>query len=289
MRRRQQRINYQSLTIPAIGGSPSRWTFGKRSSLPHPHGWPVFPGGSFRVLTLPTACAGAGQSVAAAWADYRQGVSRIYYALSNNGGASWLTGPSGQPLLYQQVAANQQHFHPQIVSAPGGVMGCAFYEFGPKPSKYLIDVILALSYDGGSTFSQQFTVTDQPWDPSIDAPWSHGDPNVTFIGDYFGLDASNEGLYPLWTDTRTGIQELWTALFTPDPCQHLCDEVDELQTEVDDLWDAFSSGEIPPPPRTPQRVAAVLRYIHQLEARLRHLRQLLKQCRALHPESSCEA
>src|SRR5207244_4195817 len=31
------------------------------ASLPSPHGWPVFPGGSFRVLTLPTACAGTGQ------------------------------------------------------------------------------------------------------------------------------------------------------------------------------------------------------------------------------------
>jgi hypothetical protein len=36
-------------------------------------GFPKFPGGRFRVLTLPTACAGAGQTLLVAWADYRDG------------------------------------------------------------------------------------------------------------------------------------------------------------------------------------------------------------------------
>jgi hypothetical protein len=172
----------------------------------------TLPNGSFRVHTLPTACAGTGKSVVVAWADYREGLSRIYYALSIDGGASWTTGPSGQPVIPDPAAptANQHHFHPQIVSNPSGVIGCAFYEFGLKPSAYLIDVIMARSFDGGATFSEHFTVTDQPWDPKVDAPWSNGNQNITFIGDYFGLDASSEGFYPLWTDTRTGIQELWT-------------------------------------------------------------------------------
>ncbi|MBZ5538781.1 MAG: hypothetical protein LAO31_22780 [Acidobacteriia bacterium] len=172
----------------------------------------LLPNGSFRVHTLPTACAGTGKSVVVAWADYREGLSRIYHALSNDGGASWTTGLSGQPVIPDPAAptANQHHFHPQIVSDPNGVIGCAFYEFGLKPNAYLIDVIMARSFDGGATFSEHFTVTDQPWNPTVDAPWSNGNPNVTFIGDYFGLDASSEGFYPLWTDTRTGIQELWT-------------------------------------------------------------------------------
>jgi hypothetical protein len=193
---------------PAISPATAVHTLG--ASLPAPHGWPVFPGGSFRVLTIPTACV-FGQMVTVAWADYREGVSRIYYALSTNGGASWNTGPSGHPLLAGGAAPNQQHFHPQIVSDPTGVIGCAFYEFGPKPNTPLIDVIMAQSFDGGASF-KHFTVTDEPWDPTIDVPWSHGDSNVTFIGDYFGLDASVNGFYPLWTDTRTGIQELWTAI-----------------------------------------------------------------------------
>ncbi len=38
------------------------------------------------------------------------------------------------------------------------------------------------------------------------------DPIASFIGEYFGLDASAKGFYPVWTDTRTGIQELWTDI-----------------------------------------------------------------------------
>lgn len=195
--------SFQPVASPATGITTL-------SSLPKPHGWPVFPGGSFRVLTLPTACV-FGQTVTVAWADFRDGVSRIYHALSTNGGASWITGPSGQPLLTGALPANFHHFHPQIVTDPNGVIGCAFYEFGPKPNTPLIDVIMAQSLDVGTSF-HHFTVTDVAWDPTVDAPWSHGDSNVTFIGDYFGLDASINGFYPLWTDTRTGIQELWTDI-----------------------------------------------------------------------------
>src|SRR5260370_30037816 len=196
--------NFQPAVSPATGVTTLS------SSLPKPHGWPVFPGGSFRVLTLPTACI-FGKNVYVAWADFREGVSRIYWSLSKDGGASWTTGPSGEPLLKGALPSNFQHFHPQIVTDPGRVIGCAFYEFGPKPSTPLIDVIMALSHNGGASFKHS-TVTEQPWDPTVDAPWSHGDSNVTFIGYYFGLDASSTGFYPLWTDTRTGIQELWTDI-----------------------------------------------------------------------------
>ena len=200
---------FQPATSPATGVTTLS------SSLPKPHGWPVFPGGNFRVLTLPTACV-FGQTVAVAWADFREGVSRIYYSLSKDRGATWTTGASGQPLLTGTLDASLQHFHPQIITDPKGIIGCAFYEFGPKPATYLIDVIMARSFDSGKSF-QSSTVTDQPWDPTVDAPWSHGDPNVTFIGDYFGLDASSTAFYPLWTDTRTGIQELWTDLVSVKP------------------------------------------------------------------------
>jgi hypothetical protein len=196
--------------MPAV--SPAKGVTTLNAGLPAPHGWPVFPGGTFRVLTIPSACI-FGTRVAVAWADFREGVSRIYYAISPDRGVNWSTGLSGKPLLPGPLAAGfqHQHFHPQMATDPSGVIGCAFYEFGPKPATRLIDVIIAQSVDGGTTFDHAI-VTDQPWDPAIDAPWSHGDSNVTFIGDYFGLDVSAQGFYPLWTDTRTGIQELWTDI-----------------------------------------------------------------------------
>jgi hypothetical protein len=54
------------------------------SGLPPALDFPRFPGTTFRVMTLPTACAGSGRNVVVAWADFREGVSRIYYRRSSD-------------------------------------------------------------------------------------------------------------------------------------------------------------------------------------------------------------
>jgi hypothetical protein len=173
------------------------------------------PGGRFRVLTLPTCCAGRAGELVVAWADYRENVSRIYYRLSQDGGQTWLGSSTGAPLLTGGLVSgpHQHDFHPQLNLRPNGAIACAFYSFGPTNSGWLgIDVVLASSFNGGATFTTRETVTDHPWDPGIDAPLSHGDPNTTFIGEYFGLAASHLGFFPFWTDTRTGIQEIFCGV-----------------------------------------------------------------------------
>jgi hypothetical protein len=176
------------------------------------------------VITLATGCAfgidplrkgparsfGGPKNFIVAWSDFRDGAARIYYRTSSNAGASFEGPPEGQPLLAgRQVDLSLHHFHPQIVTTGNGVIGCAYYEFGPKFGYNLIDVKLSASFDKGKTFPYTTTITDNPWDPAIDAPNSHGDKQVTFIGEYFGLDADETGFDVLWTDTRTGAQELF--------------------------------------------------------------------------------
>jgi hypothetical protein len=185
------------------------------TSLPRPGGFAELPGAKFRVLTLPAACTGSGRNVLVAWADYREGVSRIYYRRSTDGGATWSGAASGQPLLSRVgVPAGDQHdFHPQLASMPSGTIACSYYELGPKwlgaPS--WINVFLATSTNAGASFLEVEKVSNVPWDPAVDAPLSHGDPLTTFIGEYFGLGASNRGFVPFWTDTRTGIQEIFSG------------------------------------------------------------------------------
>lgn len=195
-----------------------------RGNAPLRNGWPHFPGGTFRVITLVTACVIELKTLVVAWADYRDGVSKIYYRRSTDGGEHWEGAASGEPLLGVTIASSgtANEFHPQIMALPNGTVGCAFYEFGPRFSesvalgggnhvRYLIDVVLVASLDRGVTFSLRETVTDKPWDPAINAPWAHGNPAVTFIGEYFGLDSDKYGFRVVWTDTRTGMQELFTA------------------------------------------------------------------------------
>lgn len=58
-----------------------------------------------------------------AWADYREGVSRIYYRSSDDGGITWEGPPSGQPLLIEKEMRSekdQHEFHPQLISTPSG-------------------------------------------------------------------------------------------------------------------------------------------------------------------------
>ncbi|KAK2684577.1 hypothetical protein QWA68_016806 [Fusarium oxysporum] len=210
-----------SFSQPAIAADGIRNLDG--AGLRKPDGFPELPGGQFRVSTIATACAGRDGEVVIAWADYRDGHSQIYYCKSADGGTTWSGSPSGQALLTGPVASSKDKhdFQPQLASTPAGEIGCAFYEFGPigggefPPS--LINVCIAVSIDHGTSFTERATVTEQPWDPRVDAPFAHGSPNTTFIGDYFGLAASSLGFFPLFISTITGVQEMFTARVSVNP------------------------------------------------------------------------
>ena len=201
-----------------------------RGHLPITDMWPHFDDGRFRVMTLVTSCAGEAGTVIVAWADMREGRSRIYYRRSLDHGMAWQGPSSGEPLLPQVTYGDGHCFHPQIVTSGTGVVGCAFYVFGKEQSGDVIKVQMAGSWDDGATFGQLVTVTDRSWDPLVDAPAVHGDPNVDFIGEYFGLDASEEDFALLWTDTRTGVQELFSDVVRTKKitCPHIPDLVSQI-------------------------------------------------------------
>jgi hypothetical protein len=201
-----------------------------RGNLPEVGGWPHFDNGKFRVITLVTDCVASNNVLIVAWADMREGRSRIYYRRSLDNGLTWEGPSSGQSLL-PNVSYGETHcFHPQIIATQTGVIGCAFYTFGKEFQKFQIRVQLAASWDDGATFPYFITVTEQPWDPLINAPAAHGNPNVQFIGEYFGLDAGEEEFALLWTDTRTGVQELFSDVVQTKKIK--CPRLPELAAEV---------------------------------------------------------
>jgi hypothetical protein len=74
----------------------------------------------------------------------------------------------------------------------------------------LIDVYLAQSADHGTSFLKNLRVTTQSWDPAVDAPVDEY--GSQFIGDYQGLTVDGHFAHPFWNDTRTGAQEIFTAV-----------------------------------------------------------------------------
>ncbi len=181
--------------------------------LPTSSGFPHFPNATFRVLTLATGCGILDGKFIVAWADMRENFSRIYYRISEQNGAKWIGPESGSPMMPWLSSSDKVYnFHPQIIANKQGAIGCAYYQFGFKQGEYLIDTKLAASFSNGSNFEYDSEISDLSWNPAINAPWSHGHSDLTFIGDYFGIDAVNNSFAVLWTDTRTGIQELFFDL-----------------------------------------------------------------------------
>ena len=176
----------------------------------------TFPGATFRVYTIPTICPSR-NGLVAAWADMREGHSRIYTRRSADG-LNWDGPDTGTPLP-TNAPAGVQDFHPQLSVDDEGRIACAFYRFGdlmpaphlPKHRKPGIDVMIAATSDGGATWPAIASVTTSPWDPAINAPHRIEGKPLTFLGEYFGLAASPLGFFPFWTDTRTGSQEIFTA------------------------------------------------------------------------------
>ena len=61
-------------------------------------------------------------------------------------------------------------------------------------------------------------------------------------------------------------------------CPALIAEVARAETEVEDFQDALDSGEIPPPPRTPERIAQARAQLHKLQRNLATAEVQLAQC-----------
>ena len=185
----------------------------------------TLPGARFRVYTIPAISAIGPRGVLVAWAERRNGAARIYYVVTRDGDR-WITGPAGEgiPLRPDATDPSEHHIHPRLALMPNGVVACTYYRYRYANGTRRMDVVLDASWDmaateywsmANPTFSASAVVTDQPFDPEVGAQAGPGGGSVEFFGDYFGLAASQLGFYPLWTDTRTGAQEIFTAQIQP--------------------------------------------------------------------------
>ncbi|PER22687.1 MULTISPECIES: HYR domain-containing protein [Bacillus] len=125
--------------------------------------------------------------------------AHILLSFSDNGGVTWST-----PIRVDNSPENTQNFFPFVAVSPcSGTVTVIYYT--NRESSSLLDVFLAVSTNGGATFTNT-RITDVSFDPNADP--SFGNP-CTFIGDYIFSAfippalPEPEKLISVWTDTRS--------------------------------------------------------------------------------------
>ncbi|MFH1374338.1 MAG: dockerin type I domain-containing protein [bacterium] len=119
-------------------------------------------------------------------------------------------------------------FHPWLVVNDEGVIIVVFYDqrYDP-PGYYLFDMMAAYSFDGGLTFTSNHRISDVSSSPgnlkNIDQrPLFEIDENgiviplrvsgrAGLIGEYIGVTAFHDKVNAVWTDSRDGNSEVYTA------------------------------------------------------------------------------
>ncbi|WP_248927964.1 sialidase family protein [Paenibacillus hamazuiensis] len=165
------------------------------------------PGWRFRVLTFANIRADVSghfpMTVYAVWEDRRSGSAHILLSRSTDNGATWSV-----PIRVDDSPEDSQNFFPAVAVSPDtGAVSVVYYT--NRVSERLLDVFLAKSTDGGQTFERNVRITSRSFNPNADS--SLGTPS-TFIGDYIGTAAKGKGSVSVWTDTRTGRQQIFSAI-----------------------------------------------------------------------------
>jgi hypothetical protein len=119
----------------------------------------------------------------------------VYLIRSEDEGANW-----SNPIRINQDATGQAfvHYFPWITCDPvTGDLSVIFYD-DRNVEGAQVEVFVAISQDGGDTWSD-FRVSDVAFTPTPIAGLAAG-----YMGDYLGITARNNIIYPVWTDNRTG-------------------------------------------------------------------------------------
>ena len=101
--------------------------------------------------------AGDTKTLYVVWQDNRNGNYDIYFAKSTDDGQTW-TEPAGNPINDNAVDPNADQMNPSIAYLPGGKLFVAWQDRRNGNN----DIYMAMSEDGGDTWSANEFVTDDP-------------------------------------------------------------------------------------------------------------------------------
>jgi hypothetical protein len=167
-------------------------------------GWSYNISGIYRCNGLPITLCDTSKSphrgtIYVNWSDQKNGATNtdVWLIKSKDGGKTWTS-----PRKVNNDDSNRQQFMTWMtLDQVTGYLWCVFYDRRNHISDST-DVYLALSRDGGETFTN-FKISEKPFKPL----------ESVFFGDYTNITAHNNIVRPIWTSmTSTGRKTILTAL-----------------------------------------------------------------------------
>ncbi|MDP9348501.1 MAG: glycoside hydrolase [Gemmatimonadota bacterium] len=209
-------VGSESLTSPRLW---TQWSSDKGQTFSVPH--LVTEGFASRGPALAMDRSGGETKgrIYAVWAGMvGDGDNRLSF--SDNGGATW-----SKPVRVTTGAKDRYPTRMQIAVNPRGIVGLSWKEQRPEVGTDCFQLYFTASLDHGRTFLEPVPVAPVAScgsAPGNAIPFNAGDRTVgrrwRSGGDYDGLVAMPDGNFrALWTDSRTGSFQIWTAPITVRP------------------------------------------------------------------------
>jgi hypothetical protein len=120
----------------------------------------------------------------------------VYVIKSTDGGTTW----SSPIRVNNDVPGKNQFMSSMTVDQATGYVYVIFYDRRNYTGSNLTDVYVAISKDGGTTFSNH-KINQTSFNPT----------STVFFGDYIGISAHNNKVRPIWMQLNGGALSVFTA------------------------------------------------------------------------------
>jgi hypothetical protein len=168
-------------------------------------------------------------NVYVAWHEDHSGSNRVMFRRSTDNGDSW---EAAFPL---EEDLTSHRWFPWVTTAPNGVVHAVYYSQTPSG----VFVRLAASYQGG--VEGQFEHTSASDGPIVYG----GSGSPPFMGDYIGVAAGLDNVYPTWCATVNQQEDVFVRRIIQPSYNVVLEQKDEAGTPLGQLrqWDGFDFGQ----------------------------------------------